>query len=84
MTRNRFAIHRDILMLCQQPTRKTTIQRKYNMSYTMLEKYLRKLVDRECLMEGNGQYKGSYQTTHKGTQLIEAYGLIEAFLENKP
>lgn len=69
--RGRLDIIADILRVAKQNAKKTEIMYRANLSYKVLEKYLKKTTQ-ACLLEFDGEER-CYILTKKGQEFLEAY-----------
>lgn len=70
-----------ILTLCENPSKKTHILYKANLSYSQLQKYLYLLIDKElCVEEGENKNK-RYYITDKGRRFLKEFQEIRELLE---
>jgi predicted transcriptional regulator len=74
--RSRHEIIRDVLDQCQTDSRKTWVMYRTNLSYELVEKYLRDL-EKLGLVESKD---GLYHITEKGRQLLD---LLNAWKQKK-
>ena len=68
----------EILELCTEPTVKTQIMFKMNLSYTGLQKFISQLQKAELLKLSEGDKK--FVTTEKGLEFIGKYEEIKELL----
>ena len=79
--RSYLQVVRDILVLCQRPTRKTRIMYACNLSYTQLQRYLGLLVDAGFLRTIVVHGGKLYSLTEKGGEYVEHYRDLAPMLE---
>ncbi|MEM5834299.1 MAG: winged helix-turn-helix domain-containing protein [Candidatus Aenigmatarchaeota archaeon] len=69
--REEFKIIADILSLASRPINKTHIMYKANLSFTQLERYLRRVLSCGLLEQKNSPI--TYQITEKGKRFLKIY-----------
>jgi predicted transcriptional regulator len=75
--RERTEITQDILRLCCKPVKKTQILYKCNLSFDLLQKYLKYLMSRNLLAKNSD---GLFQATDKGKEFLETYENLETLI----
>lgn len=75
--RGRIEIEQDILRLCRKPVNKTRILYKCNLSYDLLQKYLKDLMSKDLLANNSD---GLFQATDKGKEFLETYKNLETLI----
>lgn len=68
--RNELDIYADILQVAMEGARKTEIVYKANLNFTILKKYLRRLIDRGLIEPTEDR---RFITTKRGFQFLEQY-----------
>jgi len=69
--RSELEIISDILFTTQQNINKTTILFKCNLSYTLLEKYLKFLIERNAIEKSNDTGNTKYKITSHGSKMLK-------------
>ncbi len=79
--RNRWQIIYDILKAIHDKNNilHTHILYKANLSYPILEQYLRELIFKELVLEKNHHKKRTYVLTDKGFEYLRKYDIINEF-----
>ena len=80
--RNRLEIIRDILEVIknkQGRIKPTHILYKSNLSYLMMEEYLKELIDKEFIIEQTSTQGKTYRVTDKGMTYLEKYKMVSEF-----
>ncbi len=82
--RNRLEIIRDIIHTINKKneTKPTHILYKSNLSYQMMEGYLKELVAKKFIREKKGTRSKTYSITEKGKDYLGKYKLILNFTES--
>jgi len=71
--RGRLEIIYEILSVSRQPTRKTRILYRCNLSYDQLQKYLQYLISHGLLMSFKKDRREFFQGTEKGKEFLDWY-----------
>jgi predicted transcriptional regulator len=79
--RSRLEIIAEILVLCRRPHVKTRIMYETNLSYTMVQMYLKKLVALEFIKVCHSEKR--YVTTMKGTVFLQKWLSLGELLSAK-
>ena len=80
--RNRLEIIRDILEVIKNKQGKikpTHILYKSNLSYLMMEDYLKELIEKEFITEHTSPTGKTYRVTDKGLTYLEKYKMVSEF-----
>lgn len=80
--RNRLEIIKDILQVIRDKNGKikpTHILYKSNLSYQMMDEYLKELIGKEFIEEHRGKKGKTYAITSKGLSFLEQYHLVVEF-----
>ena len=80
--RNKLEIIRDILQVIKNRNGKikpTHILYKSNLSYQMMDEYLKELIEKEFIVEHRLKKGKTYEVTSKGLSFLEKYNLIVDF-----
>jgi predicted transcriptional regulator len=78
--RGRFEIVNEILTLCKEPTQKTHILYRCNLSYDQVRKYLDFLISNNLLEPFSKDGRNYFQTTKKGRKFTEEHKKLGRFL----
>jgi len=79
--RGKFEIIVNILEIAKKPTVKTRIMYRANLSFSQLEKYLKKAEKSRLLERKNDSNSITYQTTEKGEEFLENWYTIIQILD---
>ena len=80
--RTRLEIMHDILKVVRNKNGKikpTHILYKSNLSYQMMEEYLKELIEKDFLVESKTKSGKTYSLTEKGFNFLDKYSLIKDF-----
>ncbi len=80
--RTRLEIMHDILKVVRNKNGKikpTHILYKSNLSYQMMDEYLKELIEKGFLVEGKTKSGRTYSLTEKGFNFLDKYSLIKDF-----
>jgi len=83
--RTRLEIMHDILEVVKNKNgriKPTHILYKSNLSYQMMEEYLKELIDKEFLREKKLKKGRTYFLTDKGFEFLEKYSMIREFTDS--
>jgi len=83
--RSRLEIIRDILEVVKNRNGKikpTQILSKSNLSYQMLEAYLKELIEKDFLIEIRNKKNKTYAITEKGINYLIKFNLIQEFSDS--
>lgn len=83
--RNRLEIIRDILEVIRKKNgniKPTHILYKSNLSYNMMEEYLKELISKEFIKETRNKNGKTYILTDKGHNYLQQYSLISNFVDS--
>jgi predicted transcriptional regulator len=83
--RNRLEIIRDILVVIRDRSgriKPTHILYKSNLSYQMMDDYLKELKEKEFIKEKKTKTGKTYEITEKGLNYLNKYGLIVEFTDS--
>lgn len=83
--RNRLEIIRDILKVIRDRSgriKPTHILYKSNLSYQMMEEYLKELKEKDFIREKKIKTGRTYEITEKGINYLDKYNMIANFTES--
>ena len=83
--RNQLEVIRDMLKVIKNKDGKikpTHIMYKSNLSYQMMEIYLKELIDKDFIVESKSKTGKTYSITSKGTEYLDKFKFIIEFTDS--